>query len=75
MRSVIIHQIKAGERWDLLAYHYYGDPTEMGRLIDANPHLALCEVLPLGETVFVPVIAVQNSSQADLPPWLQGDEE
>ncbi|KMK50617.1 membrane protein [[Actinobacillus] muris] len=71
--SVIAHTIKQGERWDTLAYHYYGDVGELGRLIDANPHLALCEVLPQGETVFVPVIAVKKTDQADLPPWLQED--
>lgn len=71
MDSVIHHHIIAGDRWDLLAYRYYGDVSELGRLIDANPHLPLCETLPLGQTVFVPVIQLKATSQADLPPWLQ----
>lgn len=71
MDSVIQHQIKAGERWDLLAYHYYGDVGEMSRLMDANPHIPLCETLPVGQSLFVPVIAVKATSQADLPPWMQ----
>lgn len=73
MSSVISHQIKAGERWDTLAYHYYGDVAEISRLIDANPHLPFCEVLPVGQTLLVPVMAVKQTAQADLPPWLQAE--
>lgn len=71
MDSVIQHQIKQGERWDLLAWHYYGDVGEINRLIDANPHIPLCEVLPTGQVLLAPVIGVKATSQADLPPWLQ----
>lgn len=71
MDSVIQHHIKEGERWDLLAHRYYGDVGEISRLIDANPHIPFCEVLPMGQTLFVPVIAVKATSQADLPPWMQ----
>lgn len=67
MDSVIHHQIKAGERWDLLAQHYYGDVGEINRLIDANPHIPFCEMLPVGQSLFVPVIAIKATSQADLP--------
>ncbi|MDP0328733.1 tail protein X [Glaesserella parasuis] len=55
----------------MLAYRYYGDVGEISRLIDANPHIPFCEVLPMGQTLFVPVIAVKATSQADLPPWMQ----
>lgn len=72
MDSVMTHQIKQGERWDTLAYRYYGDVSEMNRLIDANPHLPMAEVLPVGQTLIVPVITVKQTTQADLPPWLQG---
>lgn len=71
MGSVIQHQIREGERWDLLAQHYYGDVGEMNRLLDANPHIPFCEVLPTGQLLFVPVIQVKATSQADLPPWMQ----
>ncbi|TNG92253.1 hypothetical protein FHQ28_08785 [Pasteurellaceae bacterium USgator11] len=71
MAEVIAHTINQGERWDLLAYRYYGDIGEINRLINANPHLSFCEVLPTGETLLVPVIERTTDSQADLPPWLQ----
>lgn len=72
--SVIKHIIKAGERWDTLAYRYYGDVGEMGRLMNTNAHIAFCEVLPQGETLLVPVLAMKQTAQDDLPPWLQGSE-
>ncbi len=70
-KPVIAHTIKEGERWDLIAYKYYGDIGEINRLINANPHLSFCEVLPTGETLLVPIIKVKESSTADLPPWMQ----
>lgn len=70
-KPVIAHKIKEGERWDLIAHRYYGDIGEINRLINANPHLSFCEVLPTGETLLVPIIKVKESSTADLPPWLQ----
>ncbi|EXI62231.1 membrane protein [Mannheimia granulomatis] len=71
MDSVIQHNIKEGERWDLLAYRYYSDVGEINRLINANPHIPFCEVLPMGKILFIPVIEVKATSQVDLPPWLQ----
>lgn len=70
-QPVIAHTIKQNERWDLLAYQYYGNVNEMGRLMDANPHLSLSEVLPVGETLLVPVLQVKTTNQDDLPPWMQ----
>ncbi|QIW15858.1 hypothetical protein A4G20_05685 [Pasteurellaceae bacterium RH1A] len=73
--AVILHQIQEGDRWDNLAYHYYGDIGQMNRLLNANPHIPFCEILPQGETLKVPVLAVKTTDNSDLPPWLQGGEE
>lgn len=72
---VLTHQICAGERWDSLAWRYYADIAEIPRLIHANPHLALCEVLPQGQILFVPILKVRQHNQADMPIWLQGDDD
>ena len=32
-QTVLKHTVKQGERWDNLAYYYYGDALEYGRLI------------------------------------------
>lgn len=70
--SMIPHTIRAGERWDSLAYRYYGDVFLMTYLVNANPHLAFAESLPQGETIFIPVIKNQTNHHDELPPWLRG---
>lgn len=74
-QTVLKHIVKQGERWDNLAYHYYGDALEYSRIIDANPHLSFYEVLPTGATVFIPVLQVKPTNNKDMPPWLRGDNE
>ncbi len=70
--SMIPHTIRAGERWDSLAYRYYGDVFLMTHLVNVNPQLAFAESLPQGETIFIPVIKSQTNLSDDLPPWLRG---
>lgn len=72
-KAVIKHQIIEGERWDALAYKYYGDINEMNRLINANPHISFCEALPAGETLLIPIIKLKQSSNNDLPPWMRDE--
>lgn len=33
------HITRDGERWDSLAWQYYGDPLGYPRIIAANPHV------------------------------------
>lgn len=71
----IEHITRAGERWDTLAWRYYGNPYAYGRIIEANPSLDIGAQLPSGVVVLIPVIPlaeVQASKQIaneDLPPW------
>lgn len=51
-QTVLKHTVKQGERWDHLAYYYYGDALEYARIIRANPHISFCEVLPTGARVY-----------------------
>jgi hypothetical protein len=37
--GVIEHMVKAGDRPDLLAGHYYNDPRMWWRIVDANPEV------------------------------------
>jgi phage tail protein X len=73
MADVLLHQSVDGERWDTLAYYYYGDALQYGRIVDANPHLDITPLLPAGAIVLIPVIDTTTSSGAlqdeDLPPW------
>lgn len=67
------HTVTAGERWDMLAWRYYGNPFAYGRLVEANPAINITAVLPAGATVLVPLITVaEQAAQRDtsnLPPW------
>lgn len=68
-----------GDRWDLLAYRYYGDVSKQSVLLTANRHLFLdpIQVPPLilssGITLIVPVIEPDQVSDTDLPPWKRKD--
>ena len=37
--GVVEHVVAAGDRLDLLAIHYYNDPTAWWRILDANPQV------------------------------------
>jgi phage tail protein X len=55
--GVIEHTLAAGERLDLLAYHYYGDARRWRRILDANPQLLgahQAEQLAQGATIAIP---------------------
>ena len=69
----IEHVTVEGERWDTLAWQYYGDPLAYGRIIEANPALDISSTLPSGLVVLVPVLPLAEASQTlqdeELPPW------
>lgn len=59
---------KEGDRWDLIAYEFYGDPYLYEPIIAANPEVPIKPVLPSGIKLRVPVIEVKNTVE-ELPPW------
>lgn len=69
----IEHITQAGERWDTLAWRYYGDPLAYGRIIAANQRWTSAPLAASGVVVLVPVLPLTESSQAlqdeELPPW------
>lgn len=64
------HVTVEGERWDQIAYRYYGDPMGYVRIIMANPHVAILPVFTAGIVLAIPVIA-SNAATEEVPPWLQ----
>jgi phage tail protein X len=62
---------KAGERWDTLAWRYYGDATLFGPIIQTNPQISIEAVFEAGLTIGVPMLMVNQAvnEEADLPPW------
>lgn len=64
------HITTEGERWDSLAWRYYADPMGFGRIILANPHVAVTSILPGGLRLAIPVIEDSETTQ-ELAPWLR----
>jgi nucleoid-associated protein YgaU len=74
----LVHLVAAGERWDTIAYRYYGDATRYGPIIDANVALYLGTLGPLpthpevGTKLKIPLLTAASTAEApDLPPWLR----
>jgi phage tail protein X len=65
----ILHITRTGERWDLLAWRYYGDPTDYNPLIMANPSVPIEPVFEAGISIAVPILAKSTLVTVDLPPW------
>jgi phage tail protein X len=65
----IRHTTAAGERWDLLAWNYYGDPTLFSAIIMANPLIPIEPAFEAGIPVRIPILQVNPVRTNDLPPW------
>jgi phage tail protein X len=65
----IVHITTAGERWDLLAWRYYGDPTDYSPIIMANPNMAIEPVFDAGISIEVPILRKNAVVTVNLPPW------
>jgi phage tail protein X len=66
----LVHNTLPGDRWDRLAYFYYGDVAQMSLLIVSNKHLPVSEILPAGVQVFIPVMeATDDVANVGAPPW------
>lgn len=65
------HITSAGERWDTLAWEYYGDAAQMSPIIEANPQLRILPALSAGLVVRIPVLEDDDLAltEEDLPPW------
>ena len=64
----MLHRTIVGERWDSIAWQYYGDPTLVNPLIMANPNVPIAAVFAAGVEIAVPILR-QESTPSDLPPW------
>ena len=69
--AFITHITSAGERWDLLAWQYYGDATLFSAIIQTNPQIPIEAVFEAGLVIGVPLLMVNPavSNAADQPPW------
>ena len=65
----IVHITAEGERWDLLAFRYYGDAAQYAPIIRANPRVAIEPVFEAGIRIDIPVLVESTIVTSDLPPW------
>jgi hypothetical protein len=65
----LTHISSSGERWDLLAWKYYGDPSLFGPIVLANPNVPIEPVLEAGFRILIPVLQKLSVAGANLPPW------
>lgn len=64
------YTVQDGDRWDELAYRYYGDATNIKPLIDANPLVPIIPELVGGTVLFIPIFDAQTLQDFNnLPPW------
>ncbi len=70
-QQCIRHVTAAGERWDLLAWRYYGDATNFGAIVMANPAIPIMAVFDAGIVLAVPILQQSQILTSNLPPWKQ----
>lgn len=71
MKAEVIEHITAeGDRWDLLAWQYYGDSTLYEPIVAANPEVPIDPILPSGVRLLIPIIDDSEMIGPEgLPPW------
>ncbi len=67
----IVHVTNAGERWDTIAWNYYGNATQYSAIVMANPQVSISPTLPAGIQLIIPVIVQTVAPVTSLPPWKQ----
>lgn len=75
MGEYLLHTTRTGDRWDALAYRYYGKAEAFGILCQANPDVPFTPLLPGGLKLRIPLVDevdVAAAAPADdvRLPWL-----
>lgn len=68
MKEFYEYITKEGDRWDLIAYQFYGDATMYEPIIVANPEVPIIPILPSGIKLRIPIIEIKETIE-ELPPW------
>jgi phage tail protein X len=69
-QQYIQHVTVDGERWDLIAWNYYGDASLFSPIIFANPSVPIEPVFEPGIVILVPLLEQASvTPPQDLPPW------
>lgn len=60
---------KDSDRWDLISYKFYNNPTLYEEIIKANPTVSKNPLLPAGLKLKIPVLETSETIKFDNPPW------
>lgn len=66
----LTHVTTEGERWDQLAWRYYGDAHRYLPIVEANGDVPITAALPAGLTLAIPMLEPVTTTE-DLPPWMR----
>jgi len=70
MTQFLEHLTVEGDRWDSLAYLYYGNPYAYNTIVEANISLVGEPQLPSGVKLQIPVLKTTPAKAKEgLPPW------
>lgn len=65
--SAVAYTTGPADRWDIVAWRVYGDPTQVSGIIMANPTVAISPVLPQGIVLYCPLISPPGPPAASTP--------
>ena len=69
-KEYIEYITKDGERWDLIAYKFYGDPLNYEPIIAANKKVPIKPTLQGGIKLYIPIIDLDEKLiSSEVPPW------
>lgn len=60
---------KENDRWDLISYNFYNDPTKYQTIINANLEIPITPILDAGLKLKIPVLKDTDAIKFELPPW------
>ncbi len=69
MTNYIFHTAGNNERWDTLAYKYYGNCYKMQPIIEANPHVSISAKIEEGIELKIPIEESTETETSLLPVW------
>jgi len=68
MNDYLVYVVKQGDRWDLLAWKFYGDPYKYEIIIRANPQYLRLPYPPTGAKLQIPIIE-EDTEEVITAPW------
>lgn len=70
MADYLEHITQEGERFDLLAYRYYGNAYAYGAIVEANiAQIGVPPIFDSGLKLRIPVLPPAQATATNLPPW------